>query len=159
MRRSCTFIGVIFFPRLSIALVDDQEHLSEVVFSALVGFSLFWKWQNRTCWTPETVTPTSSTPYSWGRVLGIWARPGNQIPVVKENPTRALKATLLKCCLPSTVAIDRREKIHACVWRFKVATLKSKRFSQKIKVDYISKTVVTASKNANEYTLENIKWS
>jgi hypothetical protein len=32
-----------------------------------------------------------------------------------ENPTRALNTTSLKCCLPSTDAIDRREKIHACI--------------------------------------------
>jgi hypothetical protein len=29
-----------------------------------------------------------------------------------ENPTRALNTTSLKCCLPSTDAIDRQEKIH-----------------------------------------------
>ena len=28
------------FPRLSISSVDGKQHLSEVVFSALVGFSL-----------------------------------------------------------------------------------------------------------------------
>ena len=27
-----------------------------------------------------------------------------------ENPTRALNTASLKCCLPSTVAIDRRKK-------------------------------------------------
>ena len=48
----------------------------------------------------------------------------------------ALNTTSLKCCLLSTGAIDRREKIHACIWRFKVASckrgsLKSIRFSQK----------------------------
>ena len=52
-----------------------------------------------------------------------------------ENPTRALK-TSLQCCLSWTDAIDRREKIHICVWRFEVtscksASLKSTRFSQK----------------------------
>ena len=53
----------------------------------------------------------------------------------KENLMRALN-TSLKCCLPSTDAIDRYEKMHACLWRFKVASckrtsLKSTRFSQK----------------------------
>jgi hypothetical protein len=53
-----------------------------------------------------------------------------------DNPTRALNSSSLKCFLPSTDAIDRRGKIHACVWRFKVASckhasLKSTRFSQK----------------------------
>ena len=56
--------------------------------------------------------------------------------------TRVLKTTSLKCCLPPTDAIDRRENIHVCVWRFKVvsckrASLKSTRFSQK-KVWYFS---------------------
>ena len=51
-----------------------------------------------------------------------------------ENPTRALN-TSLKCYLSPTYAIDRREKIHTCVWRFKVASckrssLKSTRFSR-----------------------------
>ena len=33
----------------------------------------------------------------------------------KENPTRALNIISLKCCLPSTEAIDRRQKLtHAC---------------------------------------------
>ena len=41
-----------------------------------------------------------------------------------ENMTRALNPTSLKCSLPSTDAIDRREKIHACVWSFKVASCK-----------------------------------
>ena len=31
-----------------------------------------------------------------------------------ENPTRVLNTTSPKCCLPSTDAIDRQEKIHAC---------------------------------------------
>ena len=41
-----------------------------------------------------------------------------------ENPRRALNTTSLKCCLLSIGDIDRREKIHACVWRFKVASCK-----------------------------------
>ena len=48
----------------------------------------------------------------------------------------SIKHYSLKCCLPSTDAIGRQQKIHACVWRFKVASckctsLKSTRFSQK----------------------------
>ena len=38
-----------------------------------------------------------------------------------ENPTKA-NTSSLKCCLPSSDAIDRREKIHACVYGFKVAS-------------------------------------
>ena len=53
-----------------------------------------------------------------------------------KNPTRALTTTTLKCCLPSTDAIERREKIHTCLWGFKVASYKaaslnSIRFSRK----------------------------
>ena len=44
------------------------------------------------------------------RVLGVRVRPGKQIPVVNENPIRALNTTPLKCCLSLTEAIDRREK-------------------------------------------------
>ena len=32
-----------------------------------------------------------------------------------ENPTRTLNSTSLKCCLPSTDAIDRWEKIQTCI--------------------------------------------
>ena len=34
------------FSSLSIGSADGKQHLSEVVFSALVGFSLQGKWQN-----------------------------------------------------------------------------------------------------------------
>ena len=56
-------------------------------------------------------------------VLGVRVRPGNQIVrkfLYNENPTRALNTTSLKCCLPSTDAIHRWEKVYACVVRFKV---------------------------------------
>ena len=45
-----------------------------------------------------------------------------------ENPTRTLNTTSLKCCLPSTDAIDRREKRFKVV-SFKRASLKFARFS------------------------------
>ena len=56
-----------------------------------------------------------------------------------ENLMRALNTTSLKCCLPST---DRRERIHVCIWRVKVASckcvsLKSIKFSQK-KFQYLN---------------------
>ena len=55
-----------------------------------------------------------------------------------ENLTRAQNTISLKCCLPSNNAIDRRAKIHACLWRFRVASskhasLQSTRFLQKQK--------------------------
>ena len=34
------------FSRLSIVSVDGKQHLSEVLFSALIGFSLYGKWLN-----------------------------------------------------------------------------------------------------------------
>ena len=54
-----------------------------------------------------------------------------------KTSTRTLNTILLKCCLPSTDTIDRWEKIHACIWRFKVisckhASLKYTRFLQKV---------------------------
>ena len=63
-----------------------------------------------------------------------------------ENPTRALNTTTLKCCLPSTDAIDRREKILVCVWRNMVVSSVlhwyPSGFPNKNKVGYFSKRVV-----------------
>ena len=41
-----------------------------------------------------------------------------------ENPITALNTTPLKYPLPLTDAIDRQEKIHICIWRFKVISCK-----------------------------------
>ena len=87
MRWIWTFLRMHEFSYLlSIASVDGKQHLSEVVFSALVWFSLYGKWQvpGRTC-TPRTCHQWLWC--SWSRVtvcgvqnvLGIWVRPGNQI--------------------------------------------------------------------------------
>ena len=86
-----------------------------------------------------------------------------------ENPTRALALNIisLKCCLPSTDAIDRQEKIHACVWKFKVtsckhASLKSTRFLQKkkIKVKHFSNRLVHIWKcTCKRNYILTIKWS
>ena len=54
-------------------------------------------------------------------VLGVWVWPEPGHFPDNKNPTRALNTTSLKCRLPSNDAIERREKIHACVWRFMVA--------------------------------------
>ena len=93
-----------------------------------------------------------------------------------ENPTRALNTTSLKCCLPSTDAIDWREKVHVYVWKFKVAycyrASKSTRLSQKqIRSDtfltdcnfcwnLMGKTDVNPP-HSNEYlvTGEHLSWS
>ena len=81
---------------------------------------------------------TSSDPdfNHWWWFLGvqIWSR--NCLFSYNKNPKKALNTTSLECCLPSTDAIDRQEKIHSWVWRFKVTSwkctsIKSTRFSQK----------------------------
>ena len=103
------------FSRLSIASVDSQQHLSEVVFSfhckendrfrvvpvhpGLTGYAgLHKQWP----WLHEHHN-------HWWRVLGV--RPGTRHFPYYENPTRALNTTSLKCCLPSTFAIDRGGKL------------------------------------------------
>ena len=73
----------------------------------------------------------------WRRVLGARVRPGTRHFPYNENPKRTLNIASLKRCLISIDAIDRREKIHTCVWRrfkvasFKCVSLKSTSFSQK----------------------------
>ena len=59
-----------------------------------------------------------------------------------ENLTRALNITSLKCCLASTDAIDRWEKIHVCLWRFKIATWNPPGFHKRNKVGCFSNRVV-----------------
>ena len=48
-------------------------------------------------------------------VLGVRVQPATCHFPYNDNPTRALNTTSLKCCLPSTDAIDRLEKIHTCI--------------------------------------------
>ena len=61
---------------------------------------------HRTCWTPQLHKHHNP----WWRVLGVRVRPGTRNFPYNENPTRALNSTSLKYCLPSTDAIDMREK-------------------------------------------------
>ena len=83
MKRACTR-HVLVFSCLSIATVNSKQHLSKVVFSALIGK---W-WQRFGFWVISIypgharlheVAPTSWIPYHWWQVLGVWIRPGNQI--------------------------------------------------------------------------------
>ena len=88
----------------------------------------------------------------WWQVLGVRIRPRTCHLSYNENLTRALNTTSLKSCLSSTDAIDRQEKIHACVWRFKVTScectsLKSPRFSQKKKKVYTFLTDTQTHRN------------
>ena len=115
-------INALIFSCLSIASVDGKQHLSDVVFSALVGFSLSGKlWvhglihtprTHRACSTPQTVTHEHHN-HRW-QVLGVRIRSGTSHFPYNENPTRALNTTSLKF-LPSTEAIDRWGKIYTCL--------------------------------------------
>ena len=139
------------FTSISTESVDGKHHLSEVVFTDLVGFSQSGKWRND--WSSAL-----DSEFFWPYLLilgeqGAWWTTGvwffakqkkdessallqsfHHFPH-NENPTRALNTTSLKCCLPSTDAIDRREKICVFIWWIIIAlckrtSLKSTRFSQ-----------------------------
>ena len=105
------------FSRLSLASVDNKQHLSEVVFSALVGFSLY---------TTSTHHRVNHQREYYKDVLcclcdAVWCKRPDFWPTI---------TTMLQ-------RIDRWEKIHTCIWKFKVASskhalLKSTRFFAKI---------------------------
>ena len=119
------------FSHMLIASVDGKQHLSEVVFSALVGFSLMTGiWFLGRIRTPRTHHHWLWCSRSRGNCLWSPACPVRLQHEVafallhsfchfrcNENLTRVLNTTSLKCCLPSRDTIDRRDKIHACVWR------------------------------------------
>ena len=64
MRRPWTFIRMREFFRLSIASVDGKYHLSEVVFSALVGLSLYTtSSHHRNKQSAKSTTEMSSVAY------------------------------------------------------------------------------------------------
>ena len=112
------------FSSLSISSVDDKQHLSVVVFSAPVGFSLTSRIRSSGC----TRTPSTRHQWlwcSWSLGHCLW-RPACSVRLQhkiafallqsfrhfpdNENPTRALNTTSLKCYLQSTDTIDRCEK-------------------------------------------------
>ena len=174
MRQPWTFI------RLLIVSVYGKQHLSVVVFSALIGSSLLEKFptfrRGKKTGIPgalETSKSGFSPKKSWVKckecagALSRWRcqllvdhnsgllrcsasrRQQRIIPVVlfgdcltlwcvlvyNDNRMRALNTISLKCCLTSIDAVDMREKIHTCIWRFKVISckfdsLKSTRFLQ-----------------------------
>ena len=103
--------------RLSLASVDGKQHLSEAVFSALIGFSLQGKWRvpgrthtPRTCCLQKQWARLHENYNPWWRVLRVRMQPGTRRFPYTENPTRALNITSRKCCLISTDAIDRLKK-------------------------------------------------
>jgi hypothetical protein len=55
-------------------------------------------------------------------VLGGWVQPGNQNALSFSFQWKFDESTSLKYFLATTDAIDRQEKIHACIWRFKVTS-------------------------------------
>ena len=76
-----------------------------------------------------------------------WVFGYNPEPFIFLTMTRALNTTSLKCCLPSTDAIDKGKKLHAGVLRVKVALFKRASFEipqvfAKKKVEYFSNRVV-----------------
>ena len=84
---------------------------------------------HRRCWTPQQWLRLHEHHNNWWHVQGVRVRPGNQIV-----PSFSLQWKS-----------DKREKVHACAWRFKVASckrasLKSTRFLKK--VGYFSNRVV-----------------
>ena len=59
-----TSYACVHFSRLSIASVDGKQHLSEVVFSALVGFPLYTtSTRHRVKQSPKSTTGMSSVAY------------------------------------------------------------------------------------------------
>ena len=125
-----------FFSRLLLASVDGKQHFSEVVFSALVGFSLTtWIW-----FPGHTLTSRTSHQWLWcswsrghcGVQHVLWdfntklrLRCSRRFVIfLTLNPMRALNTISLKCFLPSTDAVDIRGKIHTCLRRFKVTSCK-----------------------------------
>ena len=150
MKRPWTFVRMLeFFPPVN-SVNWWQEYLSEIVFRVLVGFLLLGKWRNYLVsrsypYTQDMLDSTNNDPNFMNTIIT-----GNESWVYRYNPEtklfrhfpynenswRALNTTSLKCCLPSTDVMYRRQKIHVCVWRFKVASykrasLKSTRFLQK----------------------------
>ena len=108
---------------LSIASVDGKQHLSEVVLSALVGFSLEGKWRND--WNSALDSDSfDEKPDSCGSSGSLLSWYQEVLPKQSEssallhsfrnfpyngNLTWALNTTSLKCWLPSTEAVDRRK--------------------------------------------------
>ena len=106
---------VWFFSRLWTASLDGKRHLSEVVFSALVGFLLY----SRVRTQGQTIAKEyyrdvllhlrdavrGKTPELWS--TGNWRLHHFSN---NENPTRALNSISLKCCFLSTVTTVTRGK-------------------------------------------------
>ena len=126
-----SYACVIFSRLSSIASVDCKQHLSEGTFimrkmmerlEQRTWFRLFgdisWYQKSKEPSKPQESGLLPKKSESSALLQSFCHFPYN------ENPTRALNTTSLKCCLPSTDVIDRWEKIHACIWRFKVVSCK-----------------------------------
>ena len=90
----------------------------------------------------------------WWRVLGVREDPETKsfrhFPY-NENPTRAQNTSSLKCCLPSTDTVLRREKVHACVWRFQIASFSQDMF--KIHVSMLMEGILNISCEKDFYVV------
>ena len=165
-----------FSSSLSVVSVDGKQHLSEEVFSAFVRFSFWGKWQNipRT-WLRLLLLSLQKTRLLWFSILlTLPATSGcssNSRGHWKESDFRQ-ERTLWKsdestkhCFTQMLLAINSRywqaRKIHACVWRFKVApckraSLKSTTISQK-KVGYFSNRPRTCWKKISRTSEKNME--
>ena len=90
----------------------------------------------------DMLDSTNSDPYFINTIIlkrplkGKRFQTSEDIRRNNENPTRALNITSLKCSLPSTDAIDRREKFTLAYEGSTSPLFKSIRFSQKKKFGY-----------------------
>ena len=95
----------------------------------------------RSCWTPQTVSDPNfmNTVITRDESLVYGYNPESKLFChfpYNENPKSNRHYSLIYC-LPLTDTIDRRKKMHVCIWRFKVASckcasLKYTRFSLKV---------------------------
>ena len=108
---------IIFFLRIPNSTFSHRisPHVAESLSMSFYHLHLLFFSSLYESYTQDMLESTNSDPdfwkyCHWWRVLGVLVRPGNQIPVVNENPTGSLNTTSLKCCMPSTDAIDRWKK-------------------------------------------------
>ena len=98
-------------------------------------------------------------------VLGVWIRPRTHSFPYNENPTRALKTTSFKCCLPSTDAIDRwkknscmRMKIQGCLMQARFTEWNPPGFCKRKKPDtFLTVLLVPVYMKYNYFLLTIIK--
>jgi hypothetical protein len=112
------------FSCLSIASVDDKQHLSEVVFSALIRFSLYiTNMHHRVKQLPKSTTGMFSIAWYWvilcgarDRSCGQWAPPRQQSPA---HSSHLIKTFLMKNQMPVVRQARYSPDIAPCnIWLF-----------------------------------------